>query len=323
MAMDNENSSVGTDSFLDVITNFVGILIILVMVVGDQARHASLPEVKPPDLSELKAAEAEAARIEDEVHAIADQTQVVSAALRARTFERDQVQTVLTAVEHDLGTRRASLDDAERARYDLERDLSLANEELKKLKDDRETASTAAAPQSITIEHRPTPISKTVTGPEARFQLLGGRISYIPLEELLDRMHAGANDYLNRMNTSAEMVETLGPIDGFRMRFMLHRADSPQGVLLQLVHADLLPVSDTLGEPLQEALLPGSKFQHKMAMLSPDRYVITIAVYSDSFAEFQQLKKELYERGYKVAARPLVVGMHVRVGPIGRASAAQ
>ena len=29
----------GSDSFLDVITNFVGILIILVMVVGERAKH--------------------------------------------------------------------------------------------------------------------------------------------------------------------------------------------------------------------------------------------------------------------------------------------
>ncbi len=323
MAMDNDDSSVGTDSFLDVITNFVGILIILVMVVGDQARNTVLPPVAPPDMTELKAAEAEAAHIEDEVHAIANQMQVVSAELRARTFERDQVQTMLAAVEHDLSTRRASLDEADRAQYDLEREVALANEELKKLKDERESVASTEEAQTITVESYPTPIGKTVNGQEAHFQLLGGRLVYVPFDALIDRLRVTAREYMTRMSASSDLVDTIGPIGGFRLRFAIDRFDSPQGSYLQVAHVELLPVSKQLGETLQQSLTPGSKFLDKLSMLSPDRYTITIWTYPDSFDEFRRLKKLLYEQGYAVAGRPLPHGLPIGASPSGSKSSAQ
>ncbi len=323
MAMDNDGGSVGTDSFLDVITNFVGILIILVMVVGDQARHAVLPKVQSPDLTELKAAEAEAAHIEGEVRSIADQMQAVDAELAARTYERDQVQTLLTAVEHDLAARRDALDEADRERYDLERDLALASDDLKKLKEERDLAETTDSLETVTVESYPTPIGKTVNGQEAHFQLLGGRIVFVPFEALIDRLRVTARDYMSRMSASSDLVDTIGPIGGFRMRFALDRYDSPHGSYMQLAHVELLPVSDQLGEPLDRALKPGSDLQDKLSMLSPDRYTITVWTYPDSFAEFRKLKKVLYERGYAVAGRPLPDGMPIGASPSGSKSSAQ
>lgn len=323
MAMDSENSSVGTDSFLDVITNFVGILIILVMVVGDQARKAVLPLVQPPDLTQVKAAEVEAARMEDEIRSVADQMQVVTAELRARTYERDQVQTLLAALDHDLATRRASLDEADRAQYDLERDLALANEELKKIKDEKQQLASGDEASTITIESYPTPIGKTVNGEEAHFQLLGGRIVFVPFDALIDRLRVTAREYLTKMNASSDLTDTIGPIGGFRMRFVIDSFDSPQGRYLQVAHVELLPVSSRMGETLDEALAPNSDFQDKLSMLSPNRYTITIWTYPDSFDEFRKLKKILYEQGYAVAGRPLPEGMPIGASPSGSKSSAQ
>jgi hypothetical protein len=323
MAMDSENSSVGTDSFLDVITNFVGILIILVMVVGQRARNAPLPDVSRPADTALEAAAAEAAAVEGDVQRIAAKMRQVRAEMAARTFQRDQVQTLITAVEHDLAERRAALDLAARERFDVKRELALAEDELGRLKDQREQAEGTLAPPTITVESYPTPLGKTVDGKEAHFQLLGGRLTYVPFEALIDRLKATVRDYASKMNTEAQIVDTLGPIGGFRMRYAVERFDTPQGSYLQVARVELLPVSKQLGDPIATALASGSRFREKLEMMSSREYTITVWTYPDSFAEFRRLKKELYEMGYAVAGRPLPEGMPIGASPHGSKSSAQ
>lgn len=323
MAMDSENSSVGTDSFLDVITNFVGILIILVMVVGERARQAPLPEAPRPAQEELEAARAEGSAVEDDVRRIANQMKIVHSEMAARTFERDQVQTLITAVEHDLSERRAALDEASREQYDLQREGALAEDELARLKQQRRQAESTDAPETITVESYPTPIGKTVDGKEAHFQLLGGRLTFVPFEALLDRLKATMREYVARMNSSAEIADTLGPIGGFRLRYAIERFDTPQGSFLQVAHVELLPVSNQLGESIDAALAPGSRFREKLEMMSPRQYAITVWTYPDSFGEFRKLKKELYQRGYAVAGRPLPDGMPIGASPHGSKSSAE
>jgi hypothetical protein len=78
-----------------------------------------------------------------------------------------------------------------------------------------------------------------------------------------------------------------------------------------------------LGDPLETALAPGSRFRDKLAMMSPRQYTITVWTYPDSFAEFRRLKKELYGLGYAVAGRPLPEGMPIGASPHGSRSSAQ
>ena len=323
MAMESENSSVGTDSFLDVITNFVGILIILVMVVGERARHAPLPAVPVPGRVKLDPARAEAASLEQEILDLDRQRKIVQQEMAARTFERDQVQTFVTAIERDLADRRAALDEASRKRYDFERERALAEDELARLKQEALDAASTTAPETITVESYPTPIGKTVEGKEAHFQLLGGRLVYVPFDALVDKLKVSMRDYFSRMNSSSEIIDTLGPIGGFRMRYVIERFDSPGGSYLQVAQVELLPVSSQLGEPLDEALAPGSDLREKLQMISPQQYAITVWTYPDSFAEFRRLKKELYHLGYAVAGRPLPEGMPIGASPHGSRSSAQ
>ena len=61
-----QTKEAGQDSFLDIVTNIVGILIILVMVIGARVQHLSIkPDSAPPP--EVAALADEAARIEDAV----------------------------------------------------------------------------------------------------------------------------------------------------------------------------------------------------------------------------------------------------------------
>ena len=78
-----------------------------------------------------------------------------------------------------------------------------------------------------------------------------------------------------------------------------------------------------LGEPVATALSDRSDFRSRLAAVSPQSVVATIWVYPDSFAEFRQLKQELYELGFSTAARPLPHGVLIAGSPEGSRSAAQ
>ena len=323
MAIDGENSSVGTDSFLDVITNFVGILIILVMVVGQRARNAPLPAVDPPGKAELEAAQREAATIEEDVNKIAAQMSTVEAEVAARTYERDQVNTLVAAIEQAVAKRRAELDEKDQKKYDLARERALTADEMERLEKERRQADGTDAPQSIKIESYPTPLGKVVDGKEAHFQLRGGRLTYVPFEALIDRLKVEVRERAQHMDGAPEMADTLGPIGGFRMKYLVERFDTPRGSYLQVAQVELLPTSNQLGETMDDALAQNSRLRDKLSMMSPRQYTITVWTYPDSFSEFRRLKKELYELGYPVAGRPLPDGMPIGASPSGSKSSAQ
>ena len=107
---ENENESAGIDSFLDVISNFVGILIILVMVVGQRAHDFPFGGKVDKKAEELAAARVEADALDGDVRRIASETQTVQAELAVRATERGQIGTLVAAIEQELAQRRAALD---------------------------------------------------------------------------------------------------------------------------------------------------------------------------------------------------------------------
>jgi hypothetical protein len=318
-----EHDSESTNSFLDVITSSIGILIILVMVAGQRSRQAVEAMATAPLTAELAAAQAEAVTLEQDVHRIADQMATVRAELAVRSAERGQLSTLVAAIEQDLAKRRAALDQRSRGRYDLERDLALARDELNRLESERQRVEQTVAPETIQVDSYPTPISKTVDDKEAHFQLLGGRLAFIPFEALVDRLQSTLRDYASRLQDQPELSDTLGPVGGFRLRYSIERHDTPGGSFLRLAHVDFIPTSGQLGEPMDAALAPKSALRNKLEMMSPRQYTITVWTYPDSFTEFRQLKKELYSMGYAVAARPLPHGMPIGASPQGSKSSAQ
>jgi hypothetical protein len=321
---EGEHEDEGINSFLDVISNFVGILIILVMVVGERAKNFPLGLLPPPAASsELNTARAEADALEQGIHQCSDQMATVQQELAARTAERDQVSTVTMAIERELAGRRAALDEQSRRRYDVERDLALARDELKRLADQREAAETVTVADAIKIDSYPTPISKTVDGKEAHFQLSGGRVIFVPLEILVEQLRGVLREQTWKMQDAGDLTDTLGPVGGFRLRYNILRHDTPRGSYMQVAHCDLIPTSSQLGEPLEVALAAKSKLRDKLEMLSPRHYTITVWTYPDSFAEFRALKKELYGMGYAVAARPLMHGMPIGLSPQGSKSSSE
>lgn len=323
MAGDVEHDSESTNSFLDVITSSIGILIILVMIAGQHARQVKDAVARAPISAELEAAMSEAQQVEQDVHRIDNEMKIVQAELAARSLERNAVSTLVTAVEQELAAQRATLDSAKQRRYDLERDLAIARKELERLEQERQQTKESTAPAVVTVESYPTPLSKTVDNREAHFQLLHGRLTFVPFDTLVDRLKSTLRDYASRLQEQGELTDTLGPVGGFRLRYSLERHDVPGGSFMQVSYLEFVPTSSQLGEPFEQAMAAGSAFRNKLEMMSPRQYTITVWTYPDSFDEYRKLKKELYQMGYAVAARPLPEGMLIGASPQGSKSSAQ
>ena len=328
----------GQDSFLDVVTNLVGVIIILVMVIGTQAKDAIIKAdaalaatpagVELP--SESDNAKAAAERVEADVNLLAHKIEIEKLAAAARREERTQIDLMIAAAEKSLAERRAKLDDEKRADYDRRTELLTAQSELEDLIR-RRSAAENSAPSVGVIDHLPTPMVKTVFGQEAHFRLLNGRLTRLPWDELVARLKAEAPGKVEKLRDSASVTESIGPVQGFRMKYTLKKVDHvletkigpARQTGIELDQFILSPVADDLGEPLADALRPNSEFRDLLKSFDPNRTTITVWVYPDSFHQFRELKQDLFKLGFLTASRPMPEGTPIGGSPSGTKSMAQ
>jgi len=322
----------GSDSFLDVVTNIVGILIILVVVVGARARNAaSTAASAQSETDPLSREHKRVASLEtDTLHSI-QQIAGLERELITRSTERAALSNLIVVAEKDLEQRRGALDEKSRQQYDLSRRAAALRDQLYRLQTQRSQATSTRGP-TVTVENVPTPISRAVVGKEAHFQLKQGRLVYIPLDGLLERFKTVFREKAMKLQDQAEFVDTVGPIEGFRLRYRLERFDVPMDTMMQtgrggsyvaLTKWELMPVDGQLGEVTATALSPDSQFRERLATLHPHQWTITLWAYQDSFGDFRKVRKELYQLGYSVAGRPLPEGVPIGGSPKGSKSAAE
>ena len=330
-----DTATAGHDSFLDIVANIVGILIILVMVAGVRVKNFSLDTDEPNELIEqaeeaLRDDRALVDSVRDDVFKISDQLERVERETRLLQSERDRIAVMVETGRHDIKTRRDQLDEASQVDFDLSRKLAEADLELERIERLQSQLETAPARPTL-IKSYPTPLSKTVDEDEAHFQLQGERVVHIPLDRLVEEFKADARRKIYKLKDLPEFAETVGPEGGFRLRYTMERkmvtpelavATGLAGQYAQLKRWTLIPVSNGLGESVEEALAEGSKLQTELARLSP-KTTITVWTYPDSFAGFRRLKEGLFSRGFRVAARPLPRGAPIAGSPDGTKSAAQ
>jgi len=319
------------DSFLDIVANMVGILIILVMVVGVRVKNAPLlaaiSGAAPEDREFQKDREIERS-LRGDVLGMAEEIAELQQEKFVRRRERDALATMALVLEKDLESRRRQMDDATRRQFDLARQLSRSQLQLEQLNRQRVQIETAPA-DSIVIESYPTPLSQTVHGRESHFQLRGGRIVPVPVDELVARLKQAIERQKYKLMDLPELTGTVGPLGGFRLRYELVRREISSdlggriGVYAQFKRWTLIPVSSQMGETVDDALAEGSEFRRALASLDPERSTVTIWTYPDSFGSFRRLKQELFRLGFATAARPLPHGVPIGGSPQGSKSAAQ
>jgi len=329
------DQELGSDSFLDIVANIVGILIILVMVTGVRVKEFRSDERDVPDQPavDLTASQQEVAAL------IAQQTSLATEAQRLLTQREQQV-----LVAEEMAGRVAALKTTLAARVsDQQRQAAQEQqqraEQLKEVQQQqdrlndllRELEVAANKPRkTVTLEPSPTPISQAVDGPEVHLQLLGGRMAYVPLEELADLVKREIRAKVDLLRSSPELTGVVGPVRGFKLRYTIERLSVPTDPALagmmsaaQVTRITFIPDSQTLGIPLDTCLARNSEFRRMLMQYDPARTTVTVWTYPDSFGEFRRLKKELYLLGFSVAGRPLPFGKLIEGSPHGTRSAAQ
>jgi hypothetical protein len=185
-------------------------------------------------------------------------------------------------------------------------------------------------PKSASILSK-APVAKPALSSEFHFELRRNRISFINLDRLMELTRADAQVRIRMSDRSPVISNTVGPVGAFSLEYELVRSVpgsmeellARKNVRFELSGWELLPQSDSRGETYEATRGPLSEFSRAINRLSPDRSTITLWVYPDSFTLFRQIRNELTERGFSVAARPLPAGMTIRGSPMGTQSAAQ
>jgi hypothetical protein len=325
--------AVNPDSFLDIVASVVSIMIIMVVMEGSRIKNAPVEAAiqNDPLTAELEKDVDEEKSLKGDILKSVNEIEHLQQEAAARSMQRDMLATAVSALEQKIESHRRQLDGQKRLQFDLARSLSEAQFELEQLDKARQQVETTDS-GPIVVESYPTPISRAVDSNEAHFQISGGSIIHIPLQELLDQFLGDAKRKTYKLAESPEITETIGPVDGFRLKYTLERHDlTPEeakshgrmGAYVQLKKWTLVPVVDALGEPPDVALNEGSAFRKALSKLRPGYHTITIWTYDDSFAAFRQIRKELYHMGFATAARPLPLGQPITGSPEGSKSAAQ
>jgi hypothetical protein len=326
----------GQDSFLDIVANLVGILIILIIVIGARATDAMISVDHGPATADVEpqidvqGARTAADAVERDIHQIESRIQRQDLEVAYRRAERDRIMLVVGALEEQLESRRAALDTDQQAHLAAIGQLVAVGQELEDLRASRQALESSVPPKNV-IEHLPTPMAQTVFGREIHFCLRAGRVSYVPWDELVARLKEDAPKQVWKLRDTSTITETMPPVRGYRMKYTLRHADQarPGGNgtgaqrQIELDRFVLLPIEEGLGEPLALALSDSSEFRAILASLEPSRTTVTVWVYPDSFDAFRKLKAELFQRGYATAGRPLPEGHPIGGSPDGSRSASQ
>ncbi len=185
-------------------------------------------------------------------------------------------------------------------------------------------------PKSVSILSK-APVAKPASGNEYHFELRRNRITFIDLNRLMELTRADAQIRVRMSDRSPEVSNKIGPVGAFSLEYTLVRAIpgsmeeliERKNIRYELSGWELVPESGIRGETYESTRSPLSEFSRAISLLSPERSTITLWVYPDSFTLFRQIRNDLTEHGFTVAARPLPDGMTIRGSPMGTQSAAQ
>lgn len=383
----------GSDSFLDVIANIVGILIILIVVVGVKVARQpvqkadaippavitdpdlpttpepaiideDLPEVQrlSTTLAELESTEEnqkqELSLIGTRLNDLNQQVSSVSAGielqkLRAASLEQNEKRSekqkvsaeseqqrlkgLLTLTQRKLEeANKESLDAAQQLTSLTEQSDQLEQELQKTLVETQQLQSKLTEIQTVNapkdrLEHRLSPIGEKVEEGEIHFRIEGGRISHIPLEELLERLKAQIQARRSSVVRFSRYEGSVGPVHGYNMTYLVERDRmntmesleyGSTGFRVSVSRWVIKPDATLQSEPVVDAVRPGSRFRQIIDVAAPGS-AVTFWIYPDSFTDFPPLREVAHGLQLRVAARPLPAGTPIIGSPGGSKSTAQ
>ncbi|MFO0426539.1 MAG: hypothetical protein ACK526_08235 [Planctomyces sp.] len=383
----------GSDSFLDVIANMVGILIILIVIVGlkvarqpaltdavttDQSApqiasaENTLPDPDSPESQQLQGLRQQYAELQQENVALDSSVTELEAANPDLDGELTQIQSQESSVLENIRILRAGFEsegeksedlrrsseelqasleqlemqaeDAEASAQDLEQALVSAITERDAL--DQSLRQTAIETQQLhevlsevpkteanqnVLQHRLSPVSEKVEEGEVHFRIENGRVSHIPVDELLDRLKSQVQARRSAVTRLAQFEGTVGPVDGYRMTYTVERDSLTPLQSMQYGNGTyritvskwtITPDPNFEGESVDEAVQSGSRFRNVID-ITPPGSTATFWIYPNSFDAFPKLREVAHGLQLRVAARPLPEGTPIVGSPGGSRSSAQ
>ena len=335
-----EDAIGGQDSFLDIVANLVGILIILVVIVSAQARSASKEVVVAGDLeaqfvekkTELKQLRSQVTKMTVDNHQLEKDIVEEKRLTKSLADERHVKLMLLERASQKIESETAEWDSYRKKDFDAQVKITDLKQQLTETQREIAAWENRVTEMEINrveeIEHFPTPIAKTVFTEEVHFRLSAGRISYVPLDELVDQMKAQWNVVAEELASTNQTISTVGPLNNYRLQYKLVKSRStgngnaPREVI-KFDRFVIIPTVEELGEPVDDQLLIQSQFLRQLAGRRPEKTTISIWVYPDSFGEFSKLKQHLHEEGFQVASWPLEFDRPISGGPNGFRTSAQ
>lgn len=332
----------GQDAFLDVLTNMVGIIILLVVVIGIRTSRATVKAAvdqvqvavdteEAASKDKLQIAQRSALVAESELKGLVRQVVEIRGESSFREQERDYLSTYVAAFERELNERRSTLSAEKQRDFDLRRKLGESQMTLENLSREQVALLSQPTEQVEAIENQPTPLARRSTGKEVLLHLSGGYLAVIP-HELVDETLNDVNANLWRLRDQDRFINTVGPINGFRLRYLLGMVPVNVGGLPdpnipgspsqyataarpELIWYEIIPEKSPLGEPVAKAIEPNSELRQVLHEHPADTAVVVIAVYPDSIRELHDLKRELYAAGYATAEVPCLAGRPIKGSP--------
>jgi hypothetical protein len=311
-------SSAGQDSFLDVVTNIVGILIILVMVIGGRVQQIIL--TAPPATSsrvqglekEVELLDQKVALAESEVHELAVQGRTVATAAAFAGEARLQLATAVSAATLEVERVKQETDVVKVKAAESAARRKALEVEVERCTLEAEGLAHMPATTKEVLAY-PTPVGRTVNGEEIHFRLGEGRIAFIPIEDLFELAKSQTRRHSGSLAEMASRIESVGPVQGFSLDYVIEaKVDQSRGqVLIRSREWVVRPVGTGTGETAEEALSPHSKFRLILAAVTPET-TVTLWCYPDSFDVYRKVREELHRQGIPAACRPMPEG-----APIG------
>jgi hypothetical protein len=331
-----EQIDVNADAFMDTVANMIGILTILVVVVAAQSKTAAKAAVEKQathDAQQQISDRMEDAKVVQRDLARQLQTlQQHQLEILRRSMEREHLLTELLQSKEKLAQIEQSMSTDQQQELAQNRELTELQEKIAALiAQSADVQDQSAQVQTITLQHLPTPMAKTVFGEEVHLMLESNKVSVIPWERLVEGLKRQAELQVSRVVRSDRLVDTLGPVDGFVMNYALKAergmvARGPNVAMAQRVELEyfvLEPTREVLREDIDQALATGGRLRAELTMRNPHATTVTVWVYDNSFAAFRDLKERLFVEGFLTAARPMPKGIRIGASPSGSSSIAQ
>jgi hypothetical protein len=306
----------GGDSFMDIVANIVGILVLLVVVVGVRAGRAIIvPETVVAEDTETT--EALKTKLSDIVRqAYAEQSEITELADKVastvdeagrREAIRESAVLYNTTLRAELDEARKSLNEGDQRSLDSHNAIAQAQLKLDRLtREQVALASVAPEPNAEIVEVAPTPIVNGEAEELISFRLQKGRLIYVPLNELAKDLSKSI--HIPTLIDPAKPVvtrETIGPIEGFvgeaEIGWSIRSAGGRVGPLPVLNMLRLREVTPMRGEEPEQAFSPGGYVSSRIELLDPKFIVIQLYVYADSFDSSAAVANRFRERGFRVA----------------------